>query len=79
MKWAALAASGGLLSSAPWPVTLGIAVLGAGVYICRLLVIRDLGRRAIDKAEPRGVPEILSTITGSEPRQATPRKQRASK
>ncbi|MFD1152238.1 hypothetical protein [Saccharothrix hoggarensis] len=71
MKRAAIAASAAILGSgvtgvAPWPVVAFLGMLGALVYIYRLRVIQDLGRRALDKSTPEGVPSVMSTITGGE-------------
>lgn len=69
MKWATVTGSSSVLTASavgaiPWYVTVVLGVLGTVVYICRLIVIRDLGRLAIGKTAAQYVPEVMSSITG---------------
>jgi hypothetical protein len=48
----------------PWWAYLVAVLAGPLVYICRQLVVWRLGSKAIDKADPDRVSEVINAVTG---------------
>lgn len=53
-----------LLTGAPWGVYALVVVACLVGYICRTICMYKIGSKALDKAAPDGVPEIVNAVTG---------------
>lgn len=61
-----MADSGGrfVSSGSPWWVYLVLILACLAVYICRIIVTFKIASKALDKAPPARVPEIVNSVTG---------------